>query len=96
MSKYLHECKGERFEIDVDGLRLDDARAPQCFIARIRKVSGTRPKVVVEKGRRRREVYGHTEAWALRNAQVVLDCGNWTVENEPVRRFAGHSEFALV
>jgi hypothetical protein len=95
MAKYVHDCQGQHFEIEVDGLTLSESGPPECFIARIKRVSDGEPKTVAEKGTSRRTFYGHTEPWALKNAQDLLDHGNWTVEEEPVRRVMTHSEASL-
>jgi hypothetical protein len=66
MAKYIQEFNGERFEIDVDGLRLGAGQPATCFIARISTVNGKRPVWMVENGLCRREIYGRTEVWARR------------------------------
>ncbi len=88
MTKYQHECNGARFEIEVDGLTLSDESPARFFVAHIRKVGGEKSAIVVEKGTCQREVYGQTEAWALKNAKALVDRENWTMEDEPVRRVA--------
>jgi hypothetical protein len=94
MAKYLHECNGERFEIDVDGLRLVAGQPATCFIARISTLNGKQPVWMVEKGLCRREIYGQTETWALKNARDFLEREDWIVEDEPVRR--GHHQPELM
>jgi hypothetical protein len=94
MAKYLHEFNGEQFEIDVDGLKPAADEPATCFIARISTVNGKRPVWMVERGLCRREVYGHTETWALKNARAFLEREDWIVEDEPVRR--GHHEPELM
>jgi hypothetical protein len=79
VSTYVYVHNGERFEIDVDGLRVDADSPSQCFIARIKKVSGDHPVTVVRKEGHHREIYGQTETWALRNARALLDRDSWTV-----------------
>jgi hypothetical protein len=79
VSTYGYEHNGERFEIEVNGLRVDIGSPSQCFIARIKKVSGDHPVTVVRKGNHHREIYGQTETWALRNARALLDRENWTL-----------------
>jgi hypothetical protein len=85
MARYLHESQGQRFEIDIDGLTLTTGDTARCFVARIRNITGETPVAVLEKGTSRRDFFGQTEPWALKNARDLLDWGCWIVENEPVR-----------
>jgi hypothetical protein len=91
MAKYQHECRGTRFDIEVDVLKLADDRPARFFIARIRKTEQA-AAAIVEKRSCQREVYGQSEAWALKNARALLDCENWTVDDEPVRRLTHDPE----
>jgi hypothetical protein len=77
----MYDHNGERFEIDIDGLRFDveEGSSSHCFIARITLIRGDHPVTVVRKEDHHREIYGQTETWALRNARAVLDRDNWTV-----------------
>jgi len=96
MAKYTHEFKGKRFEIDIEGLKLSETCPPTCFIARISTATSRHPVWMVENGLCRREIYGQTEVWALKNARAFLEREDWIVEDEPVRRGHHHPDLVAV
>jgi len=51
---------------------------------------------MVEHGLCRREIYGQTEIWALKNARAFLDREDWIVEDEPLRRGHHHPDLLAV
>ena len=71
MTRYFHEVNGEVFQIDVCAIPGTAEGVAQFFVAYINRFDGSR-LVPVTNGHGRREVYGPTEAWAVRNARDVL------------------------
>lgn len=71
MSRYFYEVHGQMFEIHVCAAGgADDAVLP-FFVACTSRIDGCR-LVPVTNALGRREVYGPTEAWAVRNARDLL------------------------
>lgn len=72
MATHEHRMKDEVFEIDISPLT--DGSHEYLFVARIARRCGDRVVPVCQQSGRR-EVYGSTEEWALRNAEALLDSG---------------------
>ena len=74
MAHYMHDVDGQLFVIDVFPVILPGEIAGQFFEAHIGRLGPT-GLVPVANGLGRNEVYGPTEAWAVRNARDLLDAG---------------------
>jgi outer membrane protein assembly factor BamB len=74
MAQYQHEVHGQQFQIEVTPRPVngDD----RIFVARIDRISDGR-LIAVRQRDGRREVYGSSELWAMRNARAVLESGVW-------------------
>lgn len=74
MAQYQHDMHGQQFQIEVTPRTVngDD----RIFVARIDRLSEGR-LVAVRQHDGRREVYGSSELWALRNAKALLESGAW-------------------
>ena len=79
-----HRCthKSAVFDVSVTRFAACEGTAPDYFfVARIARVAGDR-RIAVCGPDGRRDFYGPTEDWALRNARALLDSGLWH-ENVP-------------
>jgi hypothetical protein len=74
MAHYHHDLHGQQFQIDVTPRKADGDDL--IFVARIDRILNGR-LIAVRQHDGRREVYGSSEAWALRNARALLDGGAW-------------------
>jgi hypothetical protein len=78
MATHLHQCRGQLFRIDVAAVALTPGAPAAFFVANIRRID--RGRTVTVRGKRgRQEVCGATEAWAVKNARMLIDCGAWFV-----------------
>lgn len=71
MTRSFHEVNGEVFEIDVCAMSWANDGVAQVFVAYVSRFDRT-ALVPVTNALGRREVYGPTEAWAVRNARDLL------------------------
>lgn len=76
MTRYFHEVNGEIFEIDVCAMSWANDGVAQLFVAYVSRFDRT-ALVPVTNALGRREVYGPTEAWAVRNARDMLASNTW-------------------
>ncbi len=76
MTRYFHEVNGEIFEIDVCAMSWANDGVAEFFVAYVSRFDRT-ALVPVTNTLGRREVYGPTEAWAVRNARDMLASNTW-------------------
>ncbi len=78
MGEHTYTVQGHRFVIEIDSrpVNVDD----RIFVALISRLEDGRRRLAVCQHDGRREVYGSSEAWALRNAEELLKSGAWRDE----------------
>ena len=76
MARYVHEVGDQIFEIDVMPMIVTVEGIARMFVAYVSRLdpSGLVP---IKNSQGKREIFGPTEACALRTARGLLDSGAW-------------------
>jgi hypothetical protein len=87
VARYVHEARGQVFEIDVIPMTLTSEDTARFFVAYVSRLD--RGELVpVTNALGLREVFGPTESWAFQNACDLLDCGGWRADRDGGSRAA--------